>query len=213
MTDSDATEKLSIPFPFGKDDQQTNFNNNNINNSNPNETFHEQYSSSTTSSNTTNTSTSAPVLPSSVPADESQTNCLICGERFDQFFDSEVEEWMYKDAISVDGKIYHSLCYSEHQSSGNNSSDIPVTPLNTLAIHTPPINTNIPSESDIDSTNPSNNNNLTTTDTTTNNNTVPTEGNISNNEEATKPIMPPLEEHERESIDDNDVTTKRPRIS
>lgn len=33
-----------------------------------------------------------------VPADERFTKCRICGDRFDMFYDNEVEEWMYRNA-------------------------------------------------------------------------------------------------------------------
>jgi pre-mRNA cleavage complex 2 protein Pcf11 len=46
----------------------------------------------------------------SVPADENQTNCPKCGESFEQYYDSDLDEWMYKDTVSVQGVIYHVKC-------------------------------------------------------------------------------------------------------
>ena len=51
-----------------------------------------------------------------VPADENQPTCGTCGERFEQFFDSEQDEWMYKDAISVNNIIHHRKCYLDSTS-------------------------------------------------------------------------------------------------
>lgn len=48
-----------------------------------------------------------------VPANEEQTACLVCGEAFEQFWDSEVEDWMYKGTLLIDDKIYHKRCYDD----------------------------------------------------------------------------------------------------
>ena len=61
-----------------------------------------------------------------VPANEEQTACLVCGNRsrsyvvssalgeaFEQFWDSEVEDWMYKGTLLIDDKIYHKRCYDD----------------------------------------------------------------------------------------------------
>lgn len=45
-----------------------------------------------------------------VPADESQTHCPICQEKFEQYWSTEQEEWIYKDSISIAGVIYHQQC-------------------------------------------------------------------------------------------------------
>jgi hypothetical protein len=56
-----------------------------------------------------------------VPADELQTECKVCGEKFEQYFDSEQDEWMYKNAVSVDNTIYHVKCYGGN-SNGNDQT-------------------------------------------------------------------------------------------
>jgi len=46
--------------------------------------------------------TSCPVLPDGPPDDGI---CGVCGDALEKFFDSEEEEWKYKDAIRINGKV------------------------------------------------------------------------------------------------------------
>mmetsp|Transcript_38551 Transcript_38551/g.109017 ORF Transcript_38551/g.109017 Transcript_38551/m.109017 type:complete len:276 (+) Transcript_38551:260-1087(+) len=39
----------------------------------------------------------------SVPADETQTNCAISGEKFEEYFDEVKQEWRYRDAKRLTG--------------------------------------------------------------------------------------------------------------
>lgn len=50
-----------------------------------------------------------------VIADESQTHCGICGEKFDQFWENDLEEWMYRGAVKVEGtgQLFHQKCYEQ----------------------------------------------------------------------------------------------------
>ncbi|XP_052224670.1 uncharacterized protein LOC127840322 isoform X3 [Dreissena polymorpha] len=40
--------------------------------------------------------------------------CNICHEPFEQFWDEEVEEWRLRDAIKVNNKTYHPICFEDH---------------------------------------------------------------------------------------------------
>ncbi|KAI8882083.1 hypothetical protein K501DRAFT_286051 [Backusella circina FSU 941] len=44
---------------------------------------------------------------------EERKPCLICGERFIDFWNDDEEEWMYKNAVLVDDKIYHATCHAD----------------------------------------------------------------------------------------------------
>ena len=39
--------------------------------------------------------------------------CVICGDPFEQFYDDEEEEWHLRDAMRVDDKTYHPVCYED----------------------------------------------------------------------------------------------------
>eukprot|EP01104_Vermistella_antarctica_P009126 TRINITY_DN2325_c2_g1_i2.p1 TRINITY_DN2325_c2_g1~~TRINITY_DN2325_c2_g1_i2.p1 ORF type:complete len:543 (-),score=80.54 TRINITY_DN2325_c2_g1_i2:193-1821(-) len=52
----------------------------------------------------------AAIKESAQIADDSQTECPVCGEVFDKFWDEDEEEWMYRDTIRHDEKLYHVSC-------------------------------------------------------------------------------------------------------
>lgn len=39
-----------------------------------------------------------------VPVDDAQTHCALSGERFQQFWDEEHQEWRYRDAKRLDAE-------------------------------------------------------------------------------------------------------------
>ncbi|GAA5814611.1 hypothetical protein MFLAVUS_008110 [Mucor flavus] len=54
-----------------------------------------------------------------MPNDDNRKPCAICGERFIDFWNDDEEEWMYKNAIKVEDKIYHATCHADAMKSGN----------------------------------------------------------------------------------------------
>ncbi|XP_064636010.1 uncharacterized protein LOC135493085 [Lineus longissimus] len=62
-------------------------------------------------------SSSQPEQITSCPAasgdSENDDVCEICADPFEQFWDEESEEWHLKDAIRVEGKTYHPVCYED----------------------------------------------------------------------------------------------------
>lgn len=43
--------------------------------------------------------------------------CIVCRDKFDQFFNEDKEEWQLKRAVCVDDKLYHPLCLKDEQES------------------------------------------------------------------------------------------------
>lgn len=60
-----------------------------------------------------NQRTSSP--PPSCPAgpDDVDRCCDMCHDKFEQFYNEESEEWHLRDAIRVEDKIYHPICYED----------------------------------------------------------------------------------------------------
>ncbi|KAI9481275.1 MAG: hypothetical protein EXX96DRAFT_595146 [Benjaminiella poitrasii] len=54
-----------------------------------------------------------------MPDGDDRKPCPICGERFIDFWNDEEEEWMYRNAIMMDGKIYHATCHADAVKSGS----------------------------------------------------------------------------------------------
>ncbi|KAF7266810.1 hypothetical protein GWI33_019914 [Rhynchophorus ferrugineus] len=54
-----------------------------------------------------------------VPADPGRTDetCQVCRDTFEQFFNEEKEEWHLKNAIKVDDKTYHPVCFEDYNQS------------------------------------------------------------------------------------------------
>lgn len=54
---------------------------------------------------------------SSCPAEPDDLNrcCEMCHDKFDQFFNEESEEWNLRNAIKVEDKIFHPICYADYK--------------------------------------------------------------------------------------------------
>ncbi|KAI9286316.1 hypothetical protein BC943DRAFT_342727 [Umbelopsis sp. AD052] len=48
-----------------------------------------------------------------VPADSQGRPCPICGEQFITIWNDGEEEWMYKNAVNINGTIYHATCHAD----------------------------------------------------------------------------------------------------
>ncbi|XP_011188531.1 uncharacterized protein LOC105215984 isoform X1 [Zeugodacus cucurbitae] len=57
---------------------------------------------------------SCPALPEDV-----DRVCDMCQEKFEQFYHEETEEWHLRNAIRVEDKIYHPLCYEDYKAALN----------------------------------------------------------------------------------------------
>lgn len=55
--------------------------------------------------------------------DERKT-CPICGETFVDFWNDDEEEWMYKNAVLADDKIYHATCHADVIKNANSANNI-----------------------------------------------------------------------------------------
>lgn len=55
--------------------------------------------------------------PPSCPAgsDNVDRGCDVCHERFEQYYNEDLEEWHLKLAIMVDERFYHPLCYEDYK--------------------------------------------------------------------------------------------------
>ena len=60
-------------------------------------------------------STNSPIPTCPAGADDVDRACDMCQEKFEQFYDNELEEWHLRCAIRIDDKIYHPLCYEDYK--------------------------------------------------------------------------------------------------
>ncbi|RCH82844.1 hypothetical protein CU098_000588, partial [Rhizopus stolonifer] len=68
-----------------------------------------------------------------MPNDDNRKPCAICGERFVDFWNDDEEEWMYKNAVMVNDKIYHATCHADAIKSGTLvEADTQMQDVNTL---------------------------------------------------------------------------------
>ncbi|CAF1111328.1 unnamed protein product [Rotaria sordida] len=60
--------------------------------------------------------------------DNDDDRCYVCHDPFENFFDDNREEWHLKDAIRIDGKTYHPICYQDVRYETTNEQ-VPATDL------------------------------------------------------------------------------------
>ncbi|EDW77070.2 LOW QUALITY PROTEIN: uncharacterized protein Dwil_GK22121 [Drosophila willistoni] len=61
----------------------------------------------------------SPVPTCPAGADDVDRCCDMCHEKFEQFYNEELEEWHLRSAIRVEDKTYHPLCYEDYKTSLN----------------------------------------------------------------------------------------------
>ncbi|XP_061394405.1 uncharacterized protein LOC133329962 [Musca vetustissima] len=64
-------------------------------------------------------STNSPIQSCPAGPDDVDRACDMCQEKFEQFYNEELEEWHLRCAIRVEDKTYHPLCYEDYKASLN----------------------------------------------------------------------------------------------
>ena len=54
--------------------------------------------------------------------------CPICQDKFEQSFDNEKQDWLWRDAMQIGPRVYHASCYSEMKKDGANTPMRTATP-------------------------------------------------------------------------------------
>lgn len=76
---------------------------------------------------TSQTSVNSYTAGSTCPAtDDIDDKCCICKDFFEIFFYQEKEEWHFKDAVRVESKVYHPICYEDAREDLNSINNTPV---------------------------------------------------------------------------------------
>jgi pre-mRNA cleavage complex 2 protein Pcf11 len=52
-------------------------------------------------------------VPASAATDEEIRHCPICKEEFKNEYSEEEEDWIWRNAVEIDGRIYHASCKAE----------------------------------------------------------------------------------------------------
>ncbi|XP_043646090.1 uncharacterized protein LOC122615209 isoform X1 [Drosophila teissieri] len=66
----------------------------------------------------------SPVPTCAAGTDDVDHCCDMCHEKFEQFYNEELEEWHLRSAIRVEDKIYHPLCYEDYKTSLNPPAEV-----------------------------------------------------------------------------------------
>lgn len=67
------------------------------------------------SSNQRATNSPIPVASCAAGPDDVDRACDVCQEKFEHFYNEELEEWHLRAAIRVEQNIYHPLCYEDYK--------------------------------------------------------------------------------------------------
>lgn len=47
--------------------------------------------------------------------DSEASVCELCRDKFEQFYNEDIDEWQLRNAIRLDEKIYHPICYQDYK--------------------------------------------------------------------------------------------------
>jgi hypothetical protein len=61
----------------------------------------------------TPTPTPVPIVVLCPVGDDVTGVCVVCGDSFAKVFDRDREEWMYRDAVRVQGRLFHPACHTD----------------------------------------------------------------------------------------------------
>jgi pre-mRNA cleavage complex 2 protein Pcf11 len=58
-----------------------------------------------------------PSTPATDSASDDERACPVCKEKFEHVFNHDDDEgaWHYKNALRVEDRIFHPLCYEDHK--------------------------------------------------------------------------------------------------
>ncbi|CAF1146773.1 unnamed protein product [Adineta steineri] len=66
--------------------------------------------------------------------DMDDDRCYVCHDPFENFFDDNREEWCLKDAIRIDGRTYHPICYQDVQFQETNEKPLVLSTIDPLLL-------------------------------------------------------------------------------
>lgn len=41
--------------------------------------------------------------------------CIVCGDQFDFFYNDEEEMWQLKDAMRINDRVFHPVCFEDYR--------------------------------------------------------------------------------------------------
>lgn len=62
-----------------------------------------------------NQKSDSPVPSCPAGVNDEDKYCAMCHDAFDQFYNEETEEWHLRQAIRIDEKTYHPICYEDYK--------------------------------------------------------------------------------------------------